>query len=41
MNREKLGISSDLSREMRAGCGLVVAGKEKFFAQSDPELWIS
>jgi hypothetical protein len=40
MNREKLGISSDLSREMRAAHGLVVGCKEKFSVREDPKLWI-
>lgn len=40
MNREGLGISSDLSREMRAVRGLVVSCEEKFFAHGNPKLWI-
>jgi hypothetical protein len=41
MNREGLGISSDLSREMRARHGLVVSCEEKFSARVDPKLWIA
>jgi hypothetical protein len=40
MNRERLGISSDLSREMRSVHGLVVSCEEKISARSDPKLWI-
>ena len=41
MNREKLGISSDLSREMRGVHRLVVSCEEKFSVRFDPKLWIT
>jgi hypothetical protein len=37
MNRERLGISSDLSREMRAMHGLVVSCEEKISAHVNPK----